>query len=249
MNSSTKPWVHYAAKVNALSLRERAILFGSTMLVVGALADTLVLSPAHTEQTQIKAKLSKLSNELTVLRAKVGSAASSSPAGAEKDTPRAAVMAAIQQTQQAKAAMDEQLKQSLASPEQVARLPELMAQVMRQQPGLTLSKLSTIAADQDRALLDKLNKVYQPNTTAYIAAVTGSAPSSDSKPAANEALVHMHGVDIGVIGPYLELTRYLGDLERALPGLRWGELHLHAEPGSTNAPLMEMRVYLMGASS
>ncbi|RZL01278.1 MAG: hypothetical protein EOP36_12180 [Rubrivivax sp.] len=253
MTSSTKPWVHYAAKINALSLRERGILFGSTMLVVGALADTLVLSPAHTEQQKIKAKLTKLSNELTVLRTQVASSGSNgsagSLAGAGKGTPRAAVMAAIQQTQEAKAAMDAQLQASLASPEQMARLPDLMAKVMRQQPSLTLSKLVTIAPDQDRALLDKITKIYQP-ASSFAAVMAGSAPLPGTMPPARQAMsVQMHGVDVGVMGPYLELARYLGDLERTLPGLRWGELHLHAEPGSTNAPLMEMRVYLMGASS
>ncbi|MBC7701680.1 hypothetical protein [Aquabacterium sp.] len=237
MKSSTKPWVHYAAKINALSLRERAILFGSTMLVVGALADTLVLSPARTEQQQIKTKLTKLSAELTVLRAQVASSGGQAGGGAEKDTPRATVMTAIQQAQEAQAEMDSQLRATLASPEQVARLPDLMAKVMRQQPSLTLSKLATIAPDQDRALLDKLTKIYRPTSS-------GTTP-----PESPELAVQMHGVDFGVIGPYLELTRYLGDLERAMPGLRWGELHLHAEPGSTNAPLMEVRVYLMGASS
>jgi hypothetical protein len=59
----------------------------------------------------------------------------------------------------------------------------------------------------------------------------------------------MHGVDVGVTGPYLQLNRYLIDLERALPGLRWGELRVHAEPAGTSPPLMEVRVYLMGASS
>ncbi len=145
--------------------------------------------------------------------------------------------------------MDAQLQASLASPAQVARLPDLMAKVMRQQPSLTLSKLATIAPDQDRALIDKLTKIYQP-TASFAAVVAGSAPSSRGiTPPAGPLAMQMHGVDVGVIGPYLELTRYLGDLERALPGLRWGELHLHAEPGSSNAPLLEVRVYLMGASS
>lgn len=246
MSSNTKPWVHYAAKINALSLRERGILFGSTMLLVGALADTMVLSPARTEQAQIKANLAKLSNELTVLRTQVGTG--SSTASAEKGTPRATVMTAIQQTQQAKDSMDTQLRQTLASPEQVARLSDLMAKVMRQQPSLTLARLSTIAPDQDRALLDRLTKIYQPSSSST-AVVAGSASSPSTAPTRQELTVQMHGVDVGVVGPYLELTRYLGDLERTLPGLRWGELHLHAEPGSTNATLLEIRVYLMGAAS
>jgi MSHA biogenesis protein MshJ len=249
MKSDTKLWAHYATKINALSLRERGILFGSALLVVAALADTLVLSPAASEQQQIKTKLSKLSNELTLLRAQVGASAGSSSAsgakaeGADKASPRATVLAAIQQTQEARRVLDEQLKRSLASPEQVARLPDLMAKVMRQQPNLTLAKLSTIAPDQDRVLLDKLEKMYQP-TSMYSAAIAGSAPAVKQ-----DARVHMHGVDVGVVGPYLELTRYLGELERALPGLRWGELRLHAEPDGNTAPLLEMRVYLMGASS
>lgn len=232
-------WTHYAAKVNALSLRERGILFGSAMLVLGAAADSLVLSPAYAEQQQIKAKLAKLSNELIVLRAQV--AMGHQPE--EKGSPRAALVTAIKQTQQAKDAMDTQLKQALASPEQMARLPDLMAKVMRQQTGLTLARLTTAEPDQDRALLDKLTAIYGPLPSLM-------ALSSTSTPATlDEKGVRMQGVNVGVIGPYLELARYLGDIERALPGLRWGELHLHAEPGSTESPLMEVRVYLMGASS
>lgn len=222
-------WVQYTAKVNALNLRERCMLFGSALLVVGALADTLVLSPARAEQQQIKVKLSKLSEDLGLLRAQVGASGGHRQSAAEKATPREALLAAIQKTQQEKRELDEQLKQSLASPDQIARLPDLMAKVMRQQPSLTLAKLATIAPDQDRTLIDKLSKFYQ-------------LPHQDWA-------VQINGVDVGVIGPYLELIRYLGDLERALPGLRWGELHVHAEPGSPNASLMELRVYLTGAPS
>jgi len=34
----------------------------------------------------------------------------------------------------------------------------------------------------------------------------------------------MRSVEIGVRGNYLELTQYVAELERALPGLRWDEL-------------------------
>lgn len=232
-------WAHQAAKIDALSLRERGILFASAMLVLGALADSLVLSPAHAEQLQIKTRLSKLSTELVALRAQVASGQQPE----EKGTPRASLMAAIKQTQQAKDAMDTQLRQALASPEQMTRLPELMANVMRQQNGLTLSRLTTAEPDEDRALLDKLTAIYGPVPSLMVLAKE-THPTSIV-----ENGVRMQGVNVGVIGPYLELARYLGELERALPGLRWGELHLHAEPGSTESPLMGVRVYLMGASS
>ncbi|MDP1531959.1 MAG: hypothetical protein Q8L92_00095, partial [Rubrivivax sp.] len=49
-----------------------------------------------------------------------------------------------------------------------------------------------------------------------------AAPSTDT--AATPAL---QGVDLSLAGAYPDLVHYLAEIERTLPGLRWGELRIH----------------------
>lgn len=69
MNKSLKVWWGIqAARVDALSLRERGFMFVSVIALALALADTLLLSPAQMEHKQITQRFATQSTEANRLR-------------------------------------------------------------------------------------------------------------------------------------------------------------------------------------
>ncbi len=200
-------WQQRAKRIDALSLRERAFLFMSVALVIAALADTLVLSPALAEQQTLSTRLKQQGIELTALRSQLASA--TQPAAV--DTPEGRLRAEVALAQQAVKAIDAEIKQHLNNPDEMARMPALLERTLRRHERLTLVKLATLA---------------EPPTP---------TPSTTG--------LSWQGVDLSVSGSYIDLMDYLGELERALPGLRWAELHIGT---ATPPPLLTVRVYLVG---
>jgi MSHA biogenesis protein MshJ len=54
--------------------------------------------------------------------------------------------------------------------------------------------------------------------------------------------IQRRGLELKVAGPYAELTRYVRQLELALPRLRWGSLQLQVD---RQGPELTLRVYVL----
>ena len=93
----------------------------------------------------------------------------------------------------------------------------LLLAIAARQPGLVLEQL---------ALLDD--------------APAAPAPASASAPAGVPG-VSWQGVELQVLGRYGDIQRYLQALERELPGLRWGEMHLSAS-GTKEPPRLRAQL-------
>jgi len=189
-----------ARRVDALSLRERAIMFVSVALALAAVADAMVLSPAMAERRALVAQLRQQNQELDALRMQLKALMQVAP-----ESPLGRQRAAVEQARGELAQLESQLKQRLAGRDAATRLPELLERTLRRHERLTLTKLVT-AADTP--------------------APSGSAAIA---PAADEPALHWQGVELGVAGNYLDLMHYLVDLEQALPGLRWGPLQISTQ--------------------
>lgn len=200
-------WQQRAKRIDALSLRERGFLFLSAALVIAALADTLVLSPALAEQQTLSTRLKQQASELGALRQELARA--TQPAAS--DTPEGRLQAEVIKGQSAQKLLDAEIKRHLNNQDEMARLPDLLERTLRRHAGLTLVKLATLAEPPTQT----------PSTTG----------------------LRWQGVDLSVSGSYLDLMNYLAELEKALPGLRWAELHIGT---ATPPPVLTVRVYLVG---
>ncbi|MFZ2652483.1 MAG: hypothetical protein WA210_20470 [Burkholderiaceae bacterium] len=209
-------WKAQAQRIDALSLRERAIMFASIAVALGALADWLALTPAMAERRQLAAQIRKQSTELGALRAQLA-------AGKAKplpDTPLNRQLAAIEQVRTERTALAAQLLEFLAGRAELAQLTDVLDQVLRRHDRLTLTRLSTVPD------------------------LPGGAPSRAAVPlSGGSAAIRWQGVDLSLAGRYLDLMHYLADLERALPGLRWGELRIAAK---TAPPELTVRLLMAG---
>ena len=138
-----------ARRINALSLRERAIMFVSLAVALVAAADALVLSPRLAEQKALAARLRQQAVELDDLRSQL------SGTGAA-EAPGARVLRQLRQTQAQQQSLDVEIERRLAGGASGARLPELLERVLRRHDRLLLLRLATVAADAKPGAAAKL---------------------------------------------------------------------------------------------
>jgi MSHA biogenesis protein MshJ len=208
-------WARQARRIDALSLRERAILFLCIVAVFAALFDTLVLTPI-TARAKLRADAqAHVAGEVAQLREQFVEAS------------RNATDPAAQLPRQLDAARAERTRLDAAlhgasSASGGEGLAAVLQRLLGHQPGMTLERL---------ALLDD-----QP--------VAAPQPAASAPPAAPLAGMRWQGVELQVVGRYDDLQRYVQALERELPGLRWGELQLSGS-GSAEPPRLRAQLFLL----
>ena len=209
-------WKRGARRINALGLRERCMLFISTAALMVAAADSLLLSPAITEQKRLAERLKRERTELSALRVQLGAA---NRAGG--DSPVARLRSEITQWQTRQQAVDTDIARLGMASGDRPTLAQLLERTLARHERLTLQKIATVAEIPTSA--------------------TTSAPASATL-SGSPAGLRWQGVDLGVSGSYVDLVDYLATLEQALPGLRWDTLKLS---GSATAPSsLTLRLYL-----
>lgn len=199
-------WERRAVRIDALSLRERAILFLCVVAVLAAAADTLVLSPLAA-QARLRGDAQALqAQEIQQLREQFVAASRN---GAD---PGDGLRVQLEAARAERARLDEALRKA-GSVSAAEGLSGVLQRLLARQPGLVLERLK---------LLDD--------------APVASAPSGPASAPQAPAFTGMswQGVELQVQGNYHDIQRYLQALERELPGLRWGEMRLSA--GDDAAP-------------
>lgn len=195
----TKSWKVLSARIDALSLRERAFLFLSLIAVCVALVDLLWLAPARTAYEQAQQKFAQESGELQRLRDELKAK------GAHPDPGRLAGDE-IRQLNVSIATVQREISALSSASEDAMTLPKVLVHFLRRQNGLTLVRTSNLATD----------------------VVAGASQASAGGLGGPSAVVR-RGLELTVSGPYLELVRYVQTLENAMPTLRWGTFKLLAD--------------------
>jgi len=201
MKNGWKVWVERQfARVNAMSLRERAFLFVSLLAGCMALADVLWLAPAQLAHTQLTQRFEKQNLELQRLR-------ESLKVAAKPVDKNQAAHAEIAEISNRLLSVNQTIKDVAAPTVQATPLAQVLVQLLRRHEGLTLVATSAVA----------------PEANAAQAAGVGNAA------AAMPVGLTRQGVALTVSGPYAELTRYVQTLETALPYVRWGLMKLKSD--------------------
>ena len=133
-------WSVQSARIDAMSLRERAFLFLSLILIVLAMADVLWLSPAQTAHRLVTQRYAAQGVELTRLRAELAAVAQPVDANKAAREELAAADAQLQQVMQ-------DIKTLAPVTEGGPPLEQVLVQFLRRQPGLTLLGTQTLSAD------------------------------------------------------------------------------------------------------
>ncbi len=132
-------WQRQARRIDALSLRERAIMFVSLAVALVAAVDGLVLAPRMAEQKTLATQMRQGATELGALRTRL--------AGPAADTEAARLGRELAAVQAERQALEADIAGRLGTAAAATSLPDLLARVLRRHERLTLLRLTTAAPE------------------------------------------------------------------------------------------------------
>lgn len=207
MNQLAQKWKQLAVRVDAMTLRERAMIFFATALVLVAIINTLLIKPLSTRQQ-------KLSHQIVETQAKIGALQIQTQAlvmsrSADPDAPLRARMTKVEADSAVTGQALQVIQSGLVAPQQ---MPVLLEDIMRRNHGLRLVALQTLPMENLATSLAVAGS--------KLASVTVTPP---------ELAVFKHGVEITVEGSYADLLQYLTAMESSPWRMFWGNAVLTAE--------------------
>lgn len=171
-------WIQQARRINALTLRERVIMFASLAVALGALADALVLSPQISAQKAMATQLRAQNAELDGLRAQLASLRGPGAA----DTPLARLQRSLAAARTERAQVDAEITRRSSAEGGAALLPELLERVLKRHERLTLLRLATVkpapaaSGDAPRQAVQLAVRGSYPDLTQYLAETEAALP-------------------------------------------------------------------------
>lgn len=191
-----------AARIDALTLRERALIFFSTLAVLFFVANSLVLTPMFKSNQQYEQLLSTRQAQAQQLEMQMQSALNSgqSDVDAEQNLRLKALRAQLMQHDPAQRGTT----RKLIPPTEMVTLVE---QILSHNRALQVIHIENLAPES----LD--------------ASGNGSTPS----PNAPATGIYRHGMQIELRGRYVDIVNYLHELETLPWKMYWGRFTLLAE--------------------
>lgn len=206
-------WQQYVARMDAASLRERAMIFAAAAVAVIALANVLLIEPELGKQRRLSREIDQRQGETRKMQEELQRMAAARQADPDQAM-RKQLEALRARTADAEAKLkDEQRK--FVPPERIgALLEELLGKNRR----LQLVDMRTLPV----AAIDPAGPAQKP---------AAEKPAAEKPAAARPAApgtIYRHGVEITLSGGYLDLLTYLRDLEKLPSQMYWGKLELAA---------------------
>lgn len=202
-----------AARVEALSLRERALVFAAAVAIVGFAGQQLVLAPIYREQDTLRQQIEQQRNNMDGIDAEIAAKVT-----AYQNDPDAAARARLESVKRESGQLADSLlamEHGLVPPERMAPLVDA---ILRANGRLQLVSMRTLPVE----------------TISGRAAGVGAAATPAPAPAAVDGarspdMLYRHGVEVTVRGNYLDMVNYMSALEAMPTRLFWGKAQLDVE--------------------
>ena len=198
----------YMDRVDAMSLRERVLIFVMLAAVLVALLMTSVIDPLTAKQKQLSQALVQSQAQTQALEAQMQALAEASRL--DPDAPNKQRLAALDSRRKSAYAELANVKQGLVTPD---RMTQVLRDLLGKNPRLKLVSIKTLPATS----LVEGGKLVETN-----------AKPGDKTPVAGLGL-YKHGVEISVEGSYADLVGYLTELEHMPWHVYWGGANLSAQ--------------------
>lgn len=211
-------WQRLVLKIDALSLRERAIIFAMAALILVVLVNNAVLDPQYARQKQLSQRIKQDQSVIAAIQAEIRQKALS-----QQTDPDQANKVRLQQLRQQFTQMQvalQDMQKGLVSPD---KMSELLEDILTRHGGLRLVSLKTLPASS-------LTEPALPQKTAAGENAAQAAAAS----AVSKGTIYRHGVEIVVRGEYLEIMNYLAQLEAMPWQLFWGKARLNVDEHPTS---------------
>lgn len=204
-------WTRLSGRIDALTLRERALLFAMMAGLIIFTAFFFFLNPAYTGQKALLMTMGSQQDNISGVEADI-----TQTIVAHSQDPDAAERARLVQLRADAARLRAALTAMQQGMVPAERMSGLLEKLLRSQPNLKLAGMRTLRDGETEPAPDA------PAPPAAAAAAAGGA-------AAPAPLLHRHGVEIVVQGKYADMVAYLDALE-GMPGqLFWGSARMHVD--------------------
>ena len=200
MKKLNRFWGEINAKVDALALRERVLIFFAIAFLLVALVNMFFLDPLLAQQKKLSTQVVQQQEKMKDIQAQIATLLQAKKS--DEDSPQRLRMAELKQEIEAGSTYLQGRRDRLVPPEKMAGLLE---QVLKKNGDLQLISLQTMPV---APLIDDVN-----NDTTVPTAQPLVAPDKQ---------VFKHGVQITVRGSYLDLLQYLNALEHLPVQMFWG---------------------------
>lgn len=201
-------WELARDKIDAMSLRERAMTFVALAILLAASVSVALLDPLLAQQKALAAQVVQQQEKMKELQAQIQSLTQ-----ARSDDERSPLRARLAQLGRQLQEQDAYLQsrhERLVEPDRMAGLLE---QVLNKSGGLQLVELQTLPASP---LAEKKLS-------------SGAELSVGQKQPDAQKQIFKHGIRITVRGGYLDMLRYLAELEKMPAQMFWGEIGMRVD--------------------
>ena len=211
MSALKAQWQRLADRVDAMSLRERALIFLAIAIVLIVLVNTVLIDPLLTRHKKLQQEITQTQEKTSAMLIQIQTLVKTW--NVDPDIALRSRLAQLREQSDQTGKTLEDIQSGLVSPQ---RMPTLLEDILRHNRSLHLVALKTLP----------VKVLGEPDTT-----VAGEAakPAQAQKPTTPESVVYKHGVEITLEGSYLDLLHYLTEIE-ALPWhVFWGKADVDVE--------------------
>lgn len=226
MSAWKEQWQRLADRVDALSLRERALIFLAIAIGLVVLVNLLLIEPLLARHKSLQQRIVQEEQEINAMRVQIQALAVA--ASSDPDAPFKRRLAQLRMQSEKTAETLEDIQSGLVPPQ---RIPALLQDLLRHNRSVSLVAMKTLPV---QAL--GVPAVAAVNT----APGDGAGPDRAGQPATPVSTVYKHGVEITVQGSYLDLLRYLDGIESLPWQMFWGT----AEVDGQNYPTVTLTLRL-----
>jgi MSHA biogenesis protein MshJ len=202
-------WLALSAKIDALTVRERVLVFGAAAAAIVFVAYSFVLGPMLRKQATLRAQISQQQNNVAGIDGEITQKVQAFQV--DPDAPVRERLAAVKAEVAQQGENLRAMQKGLVPPE---RMAPLLDTILRANARLQLVAMKTLP-------VSSVNEMA--------AAANAQAAPDAAKPAAAADMLYRHGVEVSVRGNYLDLVDYMGALESMPTQLFWGRALLEVE--------------------
>lgn len=208
-------WTRYAEKIDAATLRERALIFFAAASVLVALLNTTLISPNLAEQRRISAEIAQMQSESNLFQEQTQTLIQLRKR--DPDAENRKKLADLKRQFADNEKLMQEKQDRLVPPARIADLLEEILVRDRKLELIDLKKLPVVGMSDDAA--------------------AAQATKTSSRQ------IYRHGVEITVRGSYLDLLAYITELEKLPSRMYWARLDFTA--GAYPAVTMKILVYTL----
>ena len=209
-------WIKLSTRLDAMTLRERAMVFTAVVAAILFLIYTASAEPLLNKQKLLRMQIKQQQNQITGIDMEI--VAKAQGFKVDPDAATREQLAGVRRDIDTTSAGLMAVQKGLVAPDKIA---PLLDHLLRGNGKLKLISMKTLP-------VTGLNEAAQPAQPAATA-VAAPAPAATTAPAKPRELLYRHGVEIVLQGSYLDMVSYMAALESLPVQLFWGKASLDAQ--------------------